>query len=76
MKRIDVVKKNDQWRAESGGRALPGTSAPRKADAVKKAVAKANSSREPVSLKIRKQDGKIQEERTYPRGADPKRRKG
>lgn len=28
VKRMDVVKKNEQWRAESKGRAVPGTSAP------------------------------------------------
>ena len=28
------------------------------------------------SLKIHKQDGKIQEERTYPRSADPRKSKG
>jgi hypothetical protein len=29
-----------------------------------------------ASVRIHKEDGKIQEERTYPRSADPKRSKG
>ena len=58
MKRMDVVKKNDQWRAESKGRAVPGTSA------------------RPVTVKIHKETGAIQEERTYPRKADPRKSKG
>ncbi len=76
VKRMDVVKKNDQWRAESKGRAVPGTSAPRKADAVKKTAGQARSSPDAVTVKIHKEKGGIQEERTYPRKADPRRSKG
>lgn len=76
MKRMDIVKKNDQWRAESGGRAVPGTSAPRKEDSVKKTAQKARASADPVSVKIHKENGRIQEERTYPRKADPRGSKG
>ena len=47
-----------------------------KADAVRAAAQRARSDREDVTVKIHKLDGKIQEERTYPRSADPKRRKG
>jgi hypothetical protein len=76
MKRIDVVKKNDEWRGESGGRALPGTRATRKEDAVRNTAQKARASSEPVSVRIHKENGRIQEERTYPRKADPSRSKG
>lgn len=76
MKRMDVVKKNDQWRAESKGRAVPGTNAPRKADAVKRTAQKAKANPEPVTVKIHKESGRIQEERTYPRKADPRKSKG
>lgn len=31
---------------------------------------------EPVSVKIHKIDGKIQEERTYPKSSDPRKTKG
>jgi hypothetical protein len=76
VKRMDVVKKNEQWRAESKGRAVPGTSAPRKADAIKKTAEKAKASPEAVTVKIHKENGRIQEERTYPRKADPRKSKG
>jgi hypothetical protein len=76
MKRIDVVKKGDEWAGESKGRTVPGTKAPSKDEAVKKAAAAAKKSPDPVSVKIHKEDGRIQEERTYPRKADPKKTKG
>lgn len=76
MKRIDVVKKPDGWAGETGGRTVPNTKAPTKVQAVRKVAAAAKKGSEPVSVRIHKQDGKIQEERTYPRGADPRRTKG
>jgi len=76
MKRMDVVKKNGEWRAESGGKAVRGTKGPRKEDAVKKTAEKAKADPEPVSVKIHKENGRIQEERTYPRKADPRGSKG
>jgi hypothetical protein len=76
MKRIDVVKKRDGWAGESGGRTVPRTKAPTKAEAVKKVASAARGGSEPVSVRIHKADGKIQEERTYPRSADPRRSKG
>lgn len=39
-------------------------------------VARLLSEESPVSLRIHKRDGTFQEERTYPRSADPKRSKG
>ncbi len=77
MKRIDVVKRKDgNWVGETNGRKVVGGAT--KAEVVKAARAKAQSQarKEPVSLRIHKQDGKIQEERTYPRAADPKKSKG
>lgn len=76
MKRMDIVKKGDEWKAESKGRTVPGTKASRKADAVKQTAAKARAESEPVSVRIHKENGRIQEERTYPRSADPRRSKG
>jgi hypothetical protein len=76
MKRIDVVKRRDGWAGESGGRTVPNTKAPTKADAVKKVAAAAKKDPQPVSVRIHKTDGKIQEERTYPRSADPRTSKG
>jgi hypothetical protein len=76
VKRMEVKKKNGEWRAESKGRAVPGTSSPRKTETVKKTAEKARRSQEPVSVRIHKESGKFQEERTYPRGADPSRSRG
>jgi hypothetical protein len=76
MKRIDVVKKGSEWRGESNGRAVPGTRAPRKEEAVKATAGKAKAAPEPVSVKIHKENGRIQEERTYPGKADPPSSKG
>ena len=76
MKRIDVVKKRDGWAGESGGRTVSNTKAPTKAEAVKKVAAAAKKDSQPVSVRIHKLDGKIQEERTYPRSADPRKSKG
>jgi hypothetical protein len=76
MKRIDVVKKRDGWAGESGGRTVSNTKAPTKAEAVKKVAAAAKKDPQPVSVRIHKTDGKIQEERTYPRSADPRSSKG
>jgi hypothetical protein len=76
MKRIDVVKKRDGWAGETGGRTVPNTKAPTKAAAVKKVAAAAKKDQQPVSVRIHKTDGKIQEERTYPRSADPRKSKG
>jgi hypothetical protein len=76
VKRIDVVKKEGGWGGESGGRTVPNTTAPTKTAAVKKTAQVARKDPQPVSVRIHKADGKIQEERTYPRSADPRRSKG
>jgi hypothetical protein len=74
MKRIDVVKKGDQWVAESNKQVV--AKAPTKESAVKKTAEAARADRNAVTVKIHKVDGKIQEERTYPRSADPRKSKG
>lgn len=76
MKRIDVVKKGDNWVGRSGGKTVPGTKAKTKQASVKKTAAVARKARKPTSLRIHKANGQIQEERTYPRSADPKKSKG
>ncbi len=55
---------------------VPKTKAPTKAEAVKKVATAAKKDPQPVSVRIHKADGKIQQERTYPRSADPRRSKG
>jgi hypothetical protein len=76
MKRIDVVKKRDGWAGASGGRTVPNAEAPTKAETVRKVAAAARKDPQPVSVRIHKLDGRIQEERTYPGSADPRRSKG
>lgn len=51
----------------------------RKADAIRDAIARARAWAESggsVSLRIYGKNGRIQEERTYPRSSDPRRSKG
>lgn len=74
MKRIDVVKKGERWIGQSGGRQV--AAAPTKAEAVRKIARVAKADPQPVTVKIHKQNGRIQEERTYPGRADPRRSKG
>jgi hypothetical protein len=76
MKRIDVVTGKDGWRGESGGKTVRGTKAPTKVKAVQQTAKVARKAPEPVSVKIHKQNGRFQEERTYPKGADPHNSKG
>jgi Uncharacterized protein conserved in bacteria (DUF2188) len=76
MKRIDIVKKGQNWVGESGGKTVRGTKAPTKAESVKQTAQVARRDPEPASMRIHKVDGRIQEERTYPRSADPPRSKG
>jgi hypothetical protein len=74
MKRVDVVKKPSGWVAESGSRVV--ARAPTKAEVVQETAKAARRDPEAVTVKIHKVNGRIQEERTYPRSADPRRAKG
>ena len=76
MKRIDLVKKDGQWTGKSNGKTVRGTKAPRKEEAIKKTARVARADSESVTVKIHKAKGGFQEERTYPRKADPSRSKG
>jgi Uncharacterized protein conserved in bacteria (DUF2188) len=76
VKRIDVVKKGDKWVGQSKGQTVRNTGAARKTEAVKNTARVARNSSEKVTVKIHKENGRFQEERTYPRSADPKRSKG
>jgi Uncharacterized protein conserved in bacteria (DUF2188) len=76
MKRIDVVKKGDKWVGENAGKTVRGTGAATKDQAIKNTAGVAKKAPEPVSVKIHKENGRLQEERTYPRSADPRSSKG
>jgi hypothetical protein len=74
MKRFDLVKKDDQWVARSGTKVV--ARAAKKADAIRETARAARADPQPVSVRIHAQDGRIQEERTYPQKSDPRRSKG
>jgi hypothetical protein len=74
VKRIDVVKQGDQWVGKTGGNVV--SSGGTKDEAVRHTARVARAAPQPVSVRIHKLDGKIQEERTYPRAADPRGSKG
>lgn len=74
MKRIDVSKKGSKWVGETKGKQV--SQGKTKDEAVKRTAKVARADEEPVSVKIHKVDGKIQEERTYPGKADPPRSRG
>lgn len=73
-RRIDIVKTDDGWVAKSSGERV--MAAPRKADLVKQVAASARASGAATSVRIHGTNGRIQEERTYGAGADPRRSKG
>jgi len=74
MKEISVVHRQENWVAESGSEIL--LAADKKEDAVRLTVELARSLGEPVSVRIHRVDGQFQEERTFPRSADPSRSPG
>jgi uncharacterized protein DUF2188 len=73
--RFDVVRdQSGGWRGEQGrGNTIVRTNT--KAEAVRKTIQMAKR-QEASSVRIHGRNGRIQEERTYPRGADPTRSKG
>jgi hypothetical protein len=76
MKKWTLAKKAGHWEADSGGQTVEGTRSRRKADALKRTAEAAEAAPQPVSLMVKSEDGQIQEERTYPREADPSRSQG
>lgn len=74
MKRIDVVKRGDEWVGKTQREVV--ARAPTKAEAVRKTARVARANPEPTTVKIHTEKGRIQEERTYPRRADPRKSKG
>jgi predicted secreted protein len=75
LKRVDITYRKNKggWVAKSGGKKVD--SADTKADLVTKVARKARKSKG-TSLRIHSRSGQIQEERTYPRSADPRSSKG
>ncbi|TXJ24958.1 MAG: DUF2188 domain-containing protein [Chitinophagaceae bacterium] len=76
MNNYHLVNDDGDWKLkkENAGRTSINLDGLNKEEAIKKSATHlANTG---SSLKIHKVDGKIQEERTYPRSADPKKSKG
>jgi hypothetical protein len=74
MRRVDLSKKGGQWVASDGMQTI--AAARTKEEAVRVTAQAARASAEPMSVRIHGLDGRIQEERTYPRSADPRRSRG
>ena len=73
-KTYTVSRSGNGWKAtESGGNVV--ASGKRKSDMVRDA-AKVARQQPSASLRIQGRDGRIQDERTYPRSSDPRRSKG
>jgi hypothetical protein len=73
-KMYTVSKSQNEWQAkESGGGVV--AQGDRRAEVVRAAV-KVARQQDSASLRIQRGDGRIQEERTYPRSSDPRSSKG
>ncbi|WP_372373247.1 DUF2188 domain-containing protein [Vreelandella venusta] len=74
MDNYHITKDGDEWKFQKAGaqRAI------RRAETKEKIIAYMQGFMESHigSVKIHKEDGSIQEERTYPRSSDPRRTKG
>lgn len=65
MKQIEIVKKGDRWVAESTSGVIAKTKT--KQAAVRRAATTAKADKQSVYVRIHKANGRIQEERTYPK---------
>jgi hypothetical protein len=74
MDNYHVSKSGDGWELKKQGASRASITASTKAEIVQ--LASDFLDGKTASLKIHKEDGTIQEERTYPRSADPVKSKG
>lgn len=74
MDNYDVTKQGDKWVLTKQGNERPSKTADTKEEIVK--IASSFVGEKGGSVKIHKENGQYQEERTYPRSADPKKSKG
>ena len=74
LDKFHLTKKGDEWRLEKAGTNRARVSAPTKAEAIQKTRDYMKTHEGPV--RIHKVNGRIQEERTYPRSKDPRGSKG
>lgn len=73
---LSLNKKSDRWDLKNDKTNKVLKSVENKADIMKGGVIKKIVGKEGASVKVKKMDGKFQEERTYPKSADPKKSKG
>lgn len=69
-------EKKERWDLTKDGASKPSATFETKAEATKEGVLEKALGGSGGSVKIQKVDGKFQEERTYPRAADPKKSPG
>jgi hypothetical protein len=74
LKRIDITHKGDEWVAKSGGQVIGRSRT--KTDLVRETASAARSSTQGTTVRIHGKNGRVQEERTYGKGADPRRSRG
>lgn len=74
-RRVDIVKKPNGWVAHTKSGRTFATGQTKKA-VVKNTATKARHGTRPTSVRIHGRNGRIQEERTYPRSADSRSSKG
>ena len=74
MDKYHLVHKNDEWKLQREGSNRASKSFDTKSEAMKESTDFMRT--HGGSLRIHKTDGQFQEERTYPRKADPRRSKG
>ncbi|MEN9923992.1 MAG: hypothetical protein RL268_118 [Pseudomonadota bacterium] len=76
LPKYHLVAKDEKWRLEPEGGGRAKRVFDTKADATARGALKDALGTAGGSVRIHKTDGKIQEERTFPRGRDPKGSKG
>lgn len=75
LKKYHITKTPDGWQGKAEGGERASKTAPTKKEILNQMRDMAKRKGD-VSLIIHKEDGTIQEERTYPRSSDPKTSKG
>ncbi|MBC7754217.1 MAG: DUF2188 domain-containing protein [Moraxellaceae bacterium] len=76
MKTYHVTKTEDGWQGKAEGGSRASATGATKQEVTQRTIEIAKNQPEPISVRIHKMDGKIQEERTYPGSADPSSSKG
>ena len=76
LRSFHLTRKAGRWSLEPAGSDTPLKTFARKSDATKRGVLEKALGPQGGSVRIHKVNGRVQEERTYPRGKDPKGSKG